>query len=142
MDSRTKKRIAAFVMIGLFVLPLIAGALVSVTDDGSPTTVVDAPPVTQASDLPAIGLGELPGEAIDTLNLVAQDGPFPYDQDGSVFQNREGLLPPEAEGYYREYTVVTPGEDDRGARRLVIGAGNEVYYTDDHYESFRELVLG
>ena len=129
-------------MIGLFVLPLIAGALVSVTDDGGSSTVVEAPPVTQASDLPAIGLGELPGEALDTLNLVAQGGPFPYGRDGAVFQNREGLLPAEPEGYYREYTVITPGEDDRGARRLVVGEANEVYYTDDHYESFRELVLG
>ena len=142
MDARTKKRAAAFVMIGLFVLPLIAGALVSVTDDGGSSTVVEAPPATQASDLPPIGLEELPVEAIDTLQLIAQGGPFPFDRDGVTFQNREGLLPPHPEGYYREYTVITPGEDDRGARRLVVGEANEVYYTDDHYESFRELVLG
>ncbi len=104
--------------------------------------MVEAPPVTQASDLPPIGLDELPVEAIDTLQLIVQGGPFPFDRDGVTFQNREGLLPPDPEGYYREYTVITPGEDDRGARRLVVGEANEVYYTDDHYESFRELVLG
>ena len=147
MKRRTGARVVAILLAGVLILSLVGGLLSSTaTNDPSggddPATLVSAPPVTQASDLPPIALGELPGEAIDTLNLVAQDGPFPYDQDGSVFQNREGLLPPEAEGYYREYTVITPGEDDRGARRLVIGEGNEVYYTDDHYESFRELVLG
>jgi len=147
VNRRTRARIVAIALAGVLILSLVGGLLASTTGTSSTATdstsqVIDAPPVTQASDLPPIALGELPGEAIDTLNLVAQGGPFPYDQDGSVFQNREGLLPPEAEGYYREYTVVTPDEDDRGARRLVVGEGNEVYYTDDHYESFRELVLG
>ena len=134
-------------MAGVLVLT-VAGSLLSVggrtsgtaTDTSAPT--VSAPPVTQASDLPPIGLEELPGEAIETLQLVAQGGPFPYDRDGATFQNREGLLPEQPEGYYREYTVPTPGSDDRGARRLIVGAGNEVYYTEDHYDSFRELVLG
>ena len=79
-------------------------------------------------------------EAIDTLGLVASDGPFPYDQDGGTFGNREGLLPARPPGSYREYTVETPGSADRGARRLVVGDGREVYYTDDHYESFRFVV--
>ena len=67
---------------------------------------------------------------------------FPYPQDGSVFQNREGLLPDAEPGYYREYTVPTPGSDDRGARRLVVGRDGGIYYTDDHYQSFREVVGG
>ena len=85
----------------------------------------------------------LPPEAVATLQLIQQGGPFPHRQDGTVFQNREGLLPQRARGYYREYTVRTPGLSHRGARRIVTG-GNppEVYYyTEDHYRSFRQLEL-
>jgi ribonuclease T1 len=73
------------------------------------------------------------------LALVEAGGPFPHDQDGSTFQNREGLLPQEPGGYYKEYTCETPGSDDRGARRLVIGDGGETYYTADHYDSFTRI---
>lgn len=86
-------------------------------------------------------LSGLPPEAITTLQLIHDNGPFPYRKDGSVFQNREGLLPDRPRGYYREYTVPTPGARDRGARRIVTG-GNppEVfYYTADHYSSFRRI---
>ena len=85
--------------------------------------------------------GGLPPEAIDTLALIQRGGPFPYRKDGTVFQNRERLLPQKPRGYYREYTVPTPGARDRGARRIVTG-GNppEVfYYTSDHYRSFRQV---
>jgi ribonuclease T1 len=81
-------------------------------------------------------LSSLPPEATDTYNLIQQGGPYPHDQDGTVFSNREGLLPDCASGYYHEYTVETPGSDDRGARRIVTGDGGEYFYTDDHYESF------
>lgn len=83
----------------------------------------------------------LPPEAIETLALIQQGGPFPYRKDGTTFQNRERLLPTKPRGYYREYTVPTPGSRDRGARRIVSG-GNppEVfYYTADHYRSFRQI---
>jgi guanyl-specific ribonuclease Sa len=83
----------------------------------------------------------LPAEARQTLRLIAGGGPFPYDRDGSHFQNRERRLPAQPPGYYREYTVPTPGSPDRGARRIVSG-GNppvEFYYTDDHYRSFRRI---
>ncbi len=83
----------------------------------------------------------LPAEARQTLRLIAAGGPFPYDRDGALFQNREGRLPAQSPGYYREYTVWTPGSPDRGARRIVSG-GNppiEFYYTDDHYRSFRRI---
>ena len=83
----------------------------------------------------------LPPEALVTLERIRHNGPFPHRQDGTVFGNRERLLPAKAHGYYREYTVPTPGARDRGARRLVAG-GNppEVfYYTADHYRSFRRL---
>ena len=81
-------------------------------------------------------LADLPPEATTTYDLIATDGPYPYPQDGTVFQNREGLLPDCAEGYYHEYTVETPGSDDRGARRIVTGDAGEFFYTEDHYESF------
>lgn len=87
-----------------------------------------------------IRLVELPPEALDTLALVDAGGPFPYRQDDGIFGNREGLLPDRPHGTYREYTVETPGSPDRGARRLVIGDGREVYWTDDHYASFRYVV--
>lgn len=91
------------------------------------------------SGLPLIFIDELPDEAINTLILIDDDGPFPYGKDGSTFQNREGLLPDESGGYYREYTVDTPGLDHRGAKRIVGGSGGELYYTDTHYESFSEI---
>ena len=81
----------------------------------------------------------LPAEARETLVLIKAGGPFPYRQDGRVFHNREGLLPKRERGYYREYTVKTPGARDRGARRIVTGRGGEYYYTDDHYRSFRRI---
>jgi len=96
------------------------------------------------SDIPA---GALPAEARATLALIEAGGPFPYSKDGSVFSNREKMLPVRERGYYREYTVATPGARDRGARRIVAGAGatgdartsGEYYYTDDHYNSFRRI---
>lgn len=83
----------------------------------------------------------LPEEAHDTLALIARGGPFPHRQDGSVFQNREGRLPQRPRGYYREYTVRTPGERTRGARRIVTGGSPpvEFWYTADHYGSFRRF---
>lgn len=84
-----------------------------------------------------IAISQLPPEARETLALIREGGPFPYGRDGSVFANREGLLPPAPRGSYREYTVRTPGRRDRGARRIVSAAGGELYYTADHYRSFR-----
>ncbi|WP_035791877.1 ribonuclease domain-containing protein [Kitasatospora mediocidica] len=79
----------------------------------------------------------LPSQADDTLSLIADDGPFPFSQDGVVFDNREGVLPDEPVGYYHEYTVITPGARTRGTRRIITGEGNqEDYYTSDHYATF------
>lgn len=86
-----------------------------------------------------VRIHELPIEARSTLELVKTGGPFPYAQDGRVFSNREKLLPMQRRGYYREYTVRTPGVRDRGARRIVAGRPGEYYYTDDHYRSFRPI---
>ena len=86
-----------------------------------------------------IGVDELPPEARDIIALIHRGGPFPYARDGSVFHNREALLPGRPSGYYREYTVRTPGARDRGARRIVRGRAGELYYSDDHYRSFRRI---
>ena len=101
--------------------------------------VACAPPAGSDSRLPSHA--GLPPEALETLALIQRGGPFPYRKDGTTFQNRERLLPAKPRGYYREYTVPTPGSRDRGARRIVAG-GNppEVfYYTADHYSSFRQI---
>ena len=82
----------------------------------------------------------LPAEARRTLDLIDAGGPFPYAKDGSMFGNFERELPRHERGFYHEYTVRTPGERDRGARRIVTGQGGEVYYTDDHYNSFRAVL--
>ena len=88
-----------------------------------------------------ISAAELPKEARETLQLVRKGGPFPYSQDGVTFSNRERILPKEARGFYREYTVKTPGVRSRGARRIICGGGQQTicYYTADHYASFRQI---
>jgi ribonuclease T1 len=92
------------------------------------------------SGLPWILEEELPAEAHATLALVDQGGPFPFPgRDGSTFGNFEGLLPDEPRGYYAEYTVITPGSTDRGARRIITGDGGEYYWTRDHYASFERI---
>ncbi len=95
-------------------------------------TQTEAPAPADAQDV---------ADARETLELIARGGPFPYRQDGSVFQNREQNLPAAPRGYYREYTVPTPGSADRGARRIVTGGTppSVWYYTDDHYRSFRAV---
>jgi ribonuclease T1 len=86
-----------------------------------------------------IRVEELPREARETLALIRQGGPFPYRRDGIVFGNRERRLPVQSNGYYREYTVPTPGARDRGARRIIAGGSGEYYYTGDHYNTFRRI---
>lgn len=86
-----------------------------------------------------VAVAELPAEARDTLHLIKQGGPFPYPRDGVVFSNFEHVLPQQPRGYYREYTVKTPGAHNRGARRIVCGVAPECYYTDDHYQTFKRI---
>jgi ribonuclease T1 len=92
------------------------------------------------SGLPTVSVSDLPPEARKTVDLIKAGGPFPYDRDGVVFQNRERILPGKQRGYYREYTVPTPGENDRGARRIITGQQGELYWTADHYDSFSVIV--
>lgn len=135
-------------VIAVFVFSGDDTATVSTAADGS--AVAETTIVTESSsvdvelptvsDLPTITLDELPTEALETLVLIAAGGPYPYRQDDGIFQNREGILPERSSGHYREYTVDTPGSPDRGARRIVTGRDGERYWTDDHYDSFREIV--
>jgi ribonuclease T1 len=94
-------------------------------------------------DFPIVLEADLPKEARTTLALIAKGGPFPYSKDGVTFSNRERALVKQARGYYREYTVKTPGAKNRGARRIVCGTPKtsafECYYTDDHYATFRKI---
>ena len=87
-----------------------------------------------------VAIADLPKEARATLALIKAGGPFPYERDGITFGNREGRLPKHERGYYREYTVKTPGSRDRGARRIVAGRAGEYYYSDDHYQTFRRIL--
>ena len=87
-----------------------------------------------------IAVAKLPPEAHATLELIHARGPFPYERDGVVFGNFERRLPIRERGYYREYTVPTPGLSHRGARRIVVGREGELYYTSDHYRTFRRIV--
>ena len=82
----------------------------------------------------------LPAEARQTIALIKAGGPFPYSRDGIVFNNREAQLPKKTRGYYHEYTVKTPGARDRGARRIITGRDGELYYTDDHYRTFKRVI--
>lgn len=100
----------------------------------------------RTTDFPLILVADLPREGRDTLALIRKGGPYPYSKDGSVFSNRERILPREARGYYHEFTVKTPRSRDRGARRIICGsaAGKQqvldvCYYTDDHYASFKKI---
>lgn len=94
-----------------------------------------------AKPTPPSGSAFLPAEAHDTLRLITAGGPYPHRQDGGVFGNRESRLPAQPRGFYREYTVTTPGLNHRGARRIVTGGQPPqiYYYTDDHYQSFRRF---
>jgi ribonuclease T1 len=120
-----------------FGLALLLGGALSVTAGAQARGV--------PSDAGTVALAELPAEARATQQRILQGGPFPYAKDGTVFGNRERLLPREKRGYYREYTVKTPGSRDRGARRIVCGGEKPAaplacYYTADHYASFKRIV--
>ena len=128
-------------------LAALAALVVLLTGCGgqSGTATVESTAASQAasqgvSGLPTVALTELPAEAQQTYELVMEGGPFPYRQDDQVFGNREGVLPPEEYGWYREYTIPTPGSPDRGAQRFVVGDDDVFFYTDDHYDSFSEVI--
>ena len=126
--------------LGVFGISTATFAATSATD--TTATALASPPCGDTSSYDVVKLVDLPPEAGDTEQLIDSNGPFPYPQDGTVFDNREGILPACSGGYYHEYTVKTPGSPDRGARRIVTGSGGEHFYTGDHYETFSVIDLG
>ncbi|KNX37852.1 ribonuclease domain-containing protein [Luteipulveratus halotolerans] len=145
-----KNWVLVIVSLLLLILVIVWGARGGTPDEVIPTTRPAATadssagasgaasdPTGQQDDLPTIAYADLPREAKTTLGLIARGGPYPYKQDGMTFRNRERLLP--ADGRYQEFTVVTPDERDRGARRIIKERRGTLYYTDDHYESFKRI---
>ncbi len=125
----------------------VAGALLTgPAASAAPVPASASAPVPVSAAVASVGricYSALPSQAHETLDLIDQGGPFPYSQDGVVFQNRERLLPIHGSGYYHEYTVITPGSPTRGARRIITGQQwEEDYYTSDHYASFRKVDFG
>ena len=121
-------------------MPVLLGLVLSIC-----TFLVQARSATEAQTSSTLSVPDLPREGQETYKLTRKGGPFPYEKDGTVFGNRERLLPREARGFYREYTVRTPGVKHRGARRIVCGGQvprdpQTCYYTKDHYASFRMIV--
>ena len=136
MNNPKAARIVAAVVIAMLVITLAASLFGCGASDGEAS---GEPSKDPDSGLVFVAADELPKEARQTLTLIDQGGPYPYSRDGVTFGNFEKILPKQDRGYYREYTVKTPGEKDRGARRIVTGKGGERYYTDDHYKSFRRV---
>ncbi|MGH3843582.1 MAG: ribonuclease domain-containing protein [Pseudonocardiaceae bacterium] len=132
MSSR--RRVTA-ALIGLLVL-VAGGWLGRQALPGQPVSDRPAAVASAATGLPVRPLSQLPPQAAQVWQLIQHGGPFPYRQDGTVFGNREGRLPTQQSGFYLEYTVPTPGEHDRGPRRLITGGNAQLYYTGDHYASF------
>ena len=124
-----------------FLLSLVLAILLVQGLAGSPALAREPAPARQG--LEEVALDELPVQVATTLALIRAGGPFPYRKDGTVFGNRERLLPPRPRGHYTEYTVPTPRARTRGARRIVAAGEptrtDELYYTDDHYQSFRRI---
>ena len=125
-----------------------AAALVLALAAGVSTVVVQARAPVQplpGAAVASVAVTGLPVQGREVMDLIRQGGPFRYEKDGTVFGNRERLLPGQRRGYYREYTVPTPGLNHRGARRIVCGGQiplkpDACYYTEDHYSSFRLIV--
>lgn len=137
----TRKRFGLFFLVcaGLLVLTVVCHWFG--LDLEAATTCHGGVRHAHTGEMQTLDVAALPQEARDTLKLIKRGGPFPYLKDGAYFGNREKLLPARHKGYYREYTVKTPGSADRGARRIVSGAEGEYYYTDDHYQTFK-LIQG
>lgn len=130
---------AAFIQKNKFLLAsvLLVVSLVS-------PNLVQARQLLPAEGLATVAVAALPDQGRQTYRLIHEGGPFPYSKDGTVFGNRERLLPARQRGYYLEYTVKTPGSRDRGARRIICGGQprtpDACYYTGDHYASFSRIV--
>ena len=140
--------VAALAVFNLFIAPGgtppsgVQGTTTSAPAAAAPSSAGKVTGVPNVSGLFTLRESQLPAEGRRTLTLIRQGGPYPYTRDGVTFGNFERILPRKAGGYYKEYTVPTPGESDRGARRIVAGQGGDKYYTADHYESFKFIAEG
>ena len=126
-------------------LALLLAAVLGLAGCGSSSSRSSAASSTAASKpagMSTIAEASLPVQARDVIKRIDDGGTFQYRQDGVTFENREGRLPSEPRGYYREYTVSTPGAADRGARRIILGRNGELYYTPDHYRTFQWVQRG
>ena len=152
--KRSSSKLLAFAALVIAVVALVAamvggGPLTAPPETSSiqsttaePGSASTAPSVANPSALPTINASQLPKEAQQTLALIAKGGPYPYREDDGIFGNFEGRLPKKSSGFYKEYTVETPGASSRGARRIIVGKDTAKYYTADHYDSFKFIVEG
>jgi ribonuclease T1 len=125
------------VLLALVLAVVGTAGLVTTSAAASVTPAVVRASCGDASRFDKAALSSLPSQATDTVKLIKTDGPFPYPKnDGVVFSNRERILPKCSASYYHEYTVITPGAGNRGARRIITGGAGEYFYTADHYRSF------
>lgn len=138
--ERLRGRRWALILVGLLAL-LVVGCYGG-TDTALPTGTATARAVEPmaSNGLPTISVGQLPEQGRETLRLIHAGGPFPYSRDGIVYHNNSGALPAHADGWYHEYTVVTPGVQGRGPRRIVCGSDSTCYWTPDHYSTFYRIV--
>ncbi len=151
-NPRSRSTLLAVLAVAVIVLAWVIVRVGTTGPDAAQPgarTNATAPVVTSTEKTdPASGLAwvdesALPSQARDTLRLIRAGGPYPYPRnDDKTFRNNEGLLPRHPNGYYREYTVTTPGSSDRGARRIIAGAPDEKFWTDDHYDSFSRIREG
>ncbi|XAS73111.1 ribonuclease domain-containing protein [Micrococcaceae bacterium Sec5.1] len=152
--KRSSSKLLAFAALVIAVVALVVamvgggpltapqGAFSTQTTTAEPGSVSTPPSVANPSALPTINASQLPKEGQQTLALIAKGGPYPYREDDGNFGNFEGLLPKKSSGFYKEYTVETPGASNRGARRIIVGKDTAKYYTADHYDSFKFIVEG
>lgn len=146
--SGTSRLAGAVLLVLVLAYSVLTGQLPDGLSGSAPKPSATPPATVQARSGQSlqdngIAVAQLPPEGQRTLALIRKGGPYPYAKDGTVFGNREGLLPRQRRGYYTEYTVPTPNVSHRGARRIVAGGSPgplvEFYYTDDHYRSFRKI---
>lgn len=140
--SAPRRRVLPLLVMLVAAVLALAGCGGSSSKGSAASSSSASASASKPAGMGTIAEASLPAEARDVVKRIDDGGTFQYRQDGVTFQNREGRLPAKPLGYYREYTVSTPGAADRGARRLILGRKGELYYTPDHYGSFVWVVRG
>lgn len=140
MRSFRRARRPLVALVALVVALAVGYGIKALSNDSSNPNPGPSSSTSVSSSSQSVALSSLPSQAIATVHLIENGGPFPYPRnDGVVFHNNEHQLPRARDGYYHEYTVPTPGSPDRGARRIITGIRGQYWYTDDHYESFERV---